>query len=159
MKMECQCDMLIPCALNIVEMLNKWNGGEYASSDIRWPRGGIIKEGTHFKWNGTTVHNVTENDKQKLRKLWNDLHSQGYLSFIQNDPQVKRWNVEEKRIDRKQKFSAENEAHTRRWNVKHWRDDRNEETLMIVFYENLIVALGIILYRKFRKQANSLQIS
>ena len=96
-------DMSIPCALNIVDMLDKWNGGEYASSDIKWPRGGIIKDGTHFKWNFNTV-NVTKNDKLKLRKLWNDLHSQGYLSFIENDPQGKRWNVEEKREERKQHF-------------------------------------------------------
>ena len=96
-------NMPVPCALNIVAMLSQWNGGEYAVSDVRWPRGGILKDGAHFKWNNDSIVevNLTENDKIKLRKLWNDLHNQGYMSFIENEPQIRRWNVEKKTEDKK----------------------------------------------------------
>ena len=150
-------DMSIPCALNIVDMLDKWNDGEYASFDIKWPNNGIIKHGTHFhfKYNYNKV-NVTKNDKLKLRKLWNDLYSQGYLSFIENDPPGKRRNVDEKREEKKQHFLAENEAHIRRWNAEQSRDARNDEILMIVCYEILIVFVGIIVYIRLGKLAKLL---
>ena len=143
-------DMSIPCALNIVEMLKQWNGGEYRYSEIKWPRGGIIKDKGLFKLSNNTV-TITEKDKLKLRKLWNDMHSQGYLSFIENDPQVKRWNVKEKREDRKQNFLAEIAAHIRGWNAKNKRDARKHDILMIVLYVILIVVVGMIVFRKLGK--------
>ena len=103
-----------------------------------------------FKLSNNAV-TITEKDKLKLRKLWNDMHSQGYLSFIENDPQVKRWNVKEKREDRKQNFLAEIAAHIRGWNVKNKRDARKHDILMIVLYLILIVIVGMIVFRKLGK--------
>ena len=146
-------DMPIPCALNIVEMLSQWNGGEYSFDDIKWPYGGFVNDGDHFKWNYKPVA-ITENDKIKLRKLWKDLHSQGYLSFIENDPQVKRWNIEKKGVDRKQNFSLERNVHIMRLKVEDRTDASKNETLTLVFYEFIVFVvclIWLIVYRKLSK--------
>ena len=144
-------DMPIPCALNVVEMLSHWNGGEYTFDNIKWPYGGFVKDGDHFRWSYKPV-NITENDKLKLRKLWNDLHSQGYLSFIENDPQVKRWNTEKKGVvDRQQNFSAERNVNIMSWNVENRIDAGKNETLMLIFYEFLVFVVCVIVYRKLSK--------
>ena len=150
-------NMPIPCALNIVAMLGRWNGEEYDIDDVRWPRGGLIKNGTHFKWNYNAVV-ITENDKVKLRNLWKDLDSKGYLSLIENDQQVKRWNIQKMRAVEKHNVSTEKEPQARR-RILGKKENMKDEILMVVLINcsiNLItvIVLAMILCIKSRKLLN-----
>ena len=87
-------DIEVPCPLNAISLLSHWNNNEYAASDIRWPKGGVQKQGNKFILSDANVQ-ITEDDKKKLRKLWAKLHKQGYMSFIENkELPHKRWQVE-----------------------------------------------------------------
>ena len=76
--------VVVPCPFKAAEILQNWNGGEYSSSEIAMPAGGIIKKDNHYKWidnekEGTFYLN--KYDKDYLKKITKKLFDRGYESF------------------------------------------------------------------------------